>query len=132
MKAQSNVVNGKANAIRWQHEEHEGIVLQADKLNHGDISGWAKATTRFRRPCDVQLDKRKSFPVNSLANVHPVSAVNLPAFGERRMDSMPPGDFAPDNRANADKCFGLVELGNMFARFYASKPGRVRDYGVVE
>ncbi len=44
----------------------------ADKLVHGDVSGWARATTKAIRP-DVDMSQREAFtPIRSLKGIRPM------------------------------------------------------------
>lgn len=55
-------------SARWTHEEKETLVGQADKLNRGDISGWARGNPWFKRPEIAQQPKVKC-PVKNLAEL---------------------------------------------------------------
>jgi hypothetical protein len=62
-------------SARYTYPEQEAIVRQADKLNYGDISGWARATSPGVRP-NVRFETKRDFVgIKSLASITPVKPV---------------------------------------------------------
>lgn len=64
---------------RYKHEEHEVLVRQVDRLNKGDISGWAHATSKPfgtalnpRRP-EVGRQTRAFTPVRDVGAIVPLA-----------------------------------------------------------
>ena len=117
---------------RWNKDEAEHLPKQVDRLNHGDVSAWAKAVSKPwgsqrnpKRP-EVPQQKIKFTPVSSL------EACVLHPQPERKHDScsivMPE---VPADKTVAEVIDGLkkaikrndemVNLGLMFDRFYGSR-----------
>lgn len=110
---------------RWTHEEKEGLTRQADKLGHGDISGWAKGVskpfgspTRPKRP-EVGEVKREFHPVRSLEAcklkrieplLHDPSIVCLPPepFEDPRRDQSRAGIIASVNERLMTFCYKKI------------------------
>lgn len=63
-------------SARWTYPERESLVPQVDKRCFGDVTGWAKSTTHFRRPDDVEV-KREFRAIRSLRAVIPFAPRNI-------------------------------------------------------
>lgn len=130
---QPNVVNGKANPIRWTHAESEdgSISRHSDRMIHADISGWSHATSKpfgsvFKpiRP-EVGRIPRVSHPIASIeaagalyanppqAKPHDPKEISLPCDSEEAIKSW------QDKRAQGPKV--ALTSAIMAERFYKDK-----------
>ena len=49
---------------RWTHRDHTSTPMF--RMGQGDVSGWARGTTRFKRPDNVEMPPKDSQPIRDM------------------------------------------------------------------
>ncbi len=108
---------------RWIHAEEEILHRQADRLNFGDVSSWARGNPWFRHPNDVAMPKRISHPVHNLAELRKPKAVAAATKAETVvcLGLMPSSDKRDAEGERIECCKVSSDIAFRLDKFFASR-----------